>query len=181
MGTKPPATLDLRRIEHECDILPDTARSLAAAASVTLERKHGRREEDPATVRDGSSSHDVRIQRVAVTAQARDTYGDHDEATEEGAEAIAYLVASHVLDRVVFSRLPKKTGADWKMRRRSERNTDVYERLECSGIASDGESMASRLREKVDRFDKYPGPRGCAIVTHFGERPVQIVIGWQRV
>ncbi len=174
-------TLDLRSITSECEILPDLARSLASAAAVTLDSVHGPRDDDAAVLRDADLVSSARIVRVAVSQQSRDSYADPDEATEEGAEAIAYLVASRALDRVVFARLPKKTGADWKMRRRSEIRSDAYERLECSGIASPRESLATRLRDKLDRFKKFPGPRGCAIVTDFSESPVRIAIGWQPV
>ena len=169
-----PIVLDLRTLPEQCELLPSTCASMAAAASVTLERLHGGRDRDRCRVveRDGS------IVRVEVTKQTRDTYDDPEEATEEGADAIAILVARHVLDRIVFRRLPKKTGADYRMRRSSEPDQDNYERLECSGIGEGKDSAQARLKEKLAQLASYSAHRsGHAVVTRFGREPVEIVIG----
>lgn len=108
---------------------------------------------------------------------ARRTYADPQEATEKGAEAVAIVAARCLLDRVVFRRLPKATGADYLMRplAAADANTDSYARLECSGIADGQETAAGRLRDKIAQLARYPdGGAGRAIVTRFCSSPVDI-------
>jgi hypothetical protein len=83
-----------------------------------------------------------------------------------------------VLDRIVFRRLPKGTGADYLMRDPQTEGGDNYERLECSGIAEGRESTISRLTSKLEQLARFRahGP-GTAIVTNFREEPVEIRFG----
>ncbi len=177
-GSESAIILDLRSLPEATALLRDVAVSLAAAASVVLERKHGPGADDAAAIVHGESTRSAMIVRLAIGDDARRTYDDPQEATEEGAEAVAILVARRVLDRVVFARLPKGTGADYKMRAAGLLVDDTYERLECSGIGDGTEATATRLREKVDQLARPANqPPGYAIVTNFVTTPVEIAIG----
>jgi hypothetical protein len=129
-------------------------------------------------IHEGDSRHAAEIERVPVDARARDTYADPEEAAEEGAEGIAMLLARRVLNRIVFRRLPKATGADYLMREPQSHDVDGYERLECSGIGFGQESATARLRSKLEQLARYPAqPPGRAVVTHFRMAPVEIRVG----
>jgi hypothetical protein len=144
---------------------------------VVLESLRGPAERDPAAISGAVDPTPAEIMRIAIGDDARRTYADLEEATEEGAEAIAYLVASRVMGRVVFSRLPKKSGGDWKMRPRGAPPGDTYERLEVSGIGAGSEKAAARLQTKLDQLARYPGTVGYAIVTRFRSEPVEVLVG----
>ena len=173
-----PLTLDLRSLPDRCELLPSTSRSIAAAASVRLEQLHGERVDDPMALQSDDLRRTGQIIRLPIQQDARNTYDDPEEATEEGAEAIAILVARDLLDRVVFRRLPKHTGADYRMRAATAAaDGDEYERLECSGIGDGRDSASTRLREKLSQMAAHDAGRpGHAIVTRFGREPVEILV-----
>jgi hypothetical protein len=173
-----PIVLSLPDLPSEVELSRSVAEALAIAASVVLDQHQGQGDLDAATVDDGEGLKAAQIRRVGVDDRARDTYADAQEATEEGAEAIALRVAKHTLGRVVFRRLPKGTGADYLMRDPCARSADAYERLECSGIAEGTESASARLRSKLAQLARFPDhPPGRAVVTHFRTKPVDIRVG----
>jgi hypothetical protein len=162
----------------EVELSRPVSEALALAASVVLERVHGERTRDAAKVHEDEVGRSAHIQRVPIDDRARDTYADPQEATEEGAEGIAIAVARRMLDRIVFRRLPKGTGADYFMRDPRSNGGDTYERLECSGISDGQESAVTRLRSKIEQLARYPGhSSGRAVVTHFRMKPVEIRVG----
>ena len=169
--------LDLRKLSE----LPGASRrvtdDLALAASVVLERLHGERSLDPATIAQDLSSRVAVIHRVSVDARDRAWKSDPQKATEQGGEGIAVLTAYHVLARVVVRRLQTDTGADYLLRSAHVSGGDDLERLECSGIGDGKESTGHRLRTKLRQLARYPGEKGHAIVTNFGAVPVEIHIG----
>jgi hypothetical protein len=167
--------LSLPRLRAEAELSRPVAEALALAASVVLERLHGPGERDAALVHEDDASRAAEIERVPVDERDHATYGDMQEATEEGAEGIAISVAQRVLGRVVFRRLPKRTGADYLMRDPRSTEADGYERLECSGIAEGQETATSRLRSKLDQLARFPTyGSGRAVVTHFRMQPIEI-------
>jgi hypothetical protein len=170
-------TLDLTTLPDEVELSQAVSKALALAASVVLDRTHGSEKRIAANVLRGTVRLAAEIRPTMVDARARASYGDPQEATEEGAEGIGVSAALHVLDRIVFRRLPKGTGADYLMRDPSIGDGDGYERLECSGIA-DGEELATaRLRTKLGQLARYPTqPPGHAVVTSFRATPVEIHI-----
>ena len=173
-----PAVLSLPDLPAEVELSRPVSEALALAASVVLDRHHGQGDRDFATVHDGDSERAAEIQRMPVDDRARDSYADLQEATEEGAEGIAIITARRVLDRIVFRRLPKGTGADYLMRDPRAQDGDTYERLECSGIADGQESATARLRSKLEQLARFPSqPSGRAVVTHFRMKPVEIRVG----
>jgi hypothetical protein len=123
---------------------------------VVLDRVRGPRERDGATVHGDGAERAADIRRVPVDDRAHATYADAQEATEEGAEGIAIVVARRMLGHVVFRRLPKGTGADYLMRDPGADDGDAYERLECSGIADGQEAATARLRSKIEQLARFP-------------------------
>jgi len=107
--------------------------------------------------------------------------GAIDDATElesPYAEAVAFLVARRVLNRIAYARCRTRTGADYRLRRPGAADSDSYERLEVSGIGGGTEPAFSRLREKLTRLAEYAEePPGFAIVTNFRDDPVEILVG----
>lgn len=167
--------LDLTVLAQETELSAPVVQAIALAASVVLDRLHPSRAIDPARVVQGSSERLATVRRVPVDAQARDSYGDPQEATEEGVEGLAIAAARKALDRIVFRRLPKGTGADYLMRDPAANDGDAYERLECSGIAEGSESAGTRMREKLAQLAKVPNqPAGFAAVTDF--RPEVVAV-----
>jgi hypothetical protein len=168
-----PVVLGLPDLPAEVELSRQFSETLALAASVILDQFHGVKEQDSAMIHGDGSSREAEIHRVPVDDRARDTYADPQEATEEGAEGVALLVARRVLNRIVFQRLPKGTGADYKMRDPEAKDGDTYERLECSGIADGQESATARLRSKLEQLARFPGhPPGRAVVINFRKGPV---------
>jgi hypothetical protein len=172
--------LDLQRIASEVELSPVIANACALAASVVLDQLHDPRSEDPAFVSGEGRELEAVIRRVDVDDRARATCADPQESTEEGAEAVAFLTARRVLDRIVFKRLPKRTGADYLMRGPSggTEGDEEFEslRLECSGIGEGREGAAERLRKKIQQLSRYPDELpGYAVVTDFKPEPVEIL------
>ncbi len=173
-----PIVLDLRTLPEHCELLRSVAEALAAAATVVLERLQGPGERDLALVRNAEVQREGVVVRTAIDDAARATYDDPQEATEEGAEAVAILVAKRLLDRVVYRRLPKETGADYMMRDPRFDGRDHVERLECSGIGDGRDATARRLEQKIEQLGRYPDePPGQAIVTNFRTTPIEILVG----
>lgn len=170
--------LDLGTVAEHCRLLPDTCRSLAAAATVTLERVHGVRTQDACRIEEGDTHRGGVLLRTEISDDARATYDSPAEATEEGAEAVAILVARRVLDRVVVRRLDTYSGADYVIRDPANPDLEQYERLECSGIAKGRESTISRLQSKIAQLAAVTDrPPGYAVVTNFRTSPLEIAVG----
>ena len=170
--------LDLASIVDATVVTPPYAETRALAASVLLERNHGQRHPDPFALHHDDHPRPGEIHRCPVDQRARDTYDEHIQLTEEAAEAVAFLVARRVLDRIVYGRLKTRTGADYRLGVPDRDMRDGYERLEVSGIGTGTEKATKRLQEKLEQLGKYPHePSGYAIVTNFRDDPIEILIG----
>lgn len=174
MEQKAKLVLDLGRLVDDADLDPSYVKTRATAASVALRWFHGERADDPCVV-ESSARVDGRILRSALSDRAEQTFRDRQQATEYGAEAIAVSVVRHLLGWVVSERMPKRTGADYRIRPAGAPEDDQYERLECSGIGDGADTVGARLREKVQQLASEPHlPRGYAVVTRFRATPVEI-------
>ena len=169
--------LDLTSIVDACDVTPPYAETRAIAASVLLERNHGPRAADPVDLHHDDRTRRAELRRCPVDARDHDTYDEPIQVTEEAAEAVAFLVARHVLGRVVYRRLRTRTGADYALRRPDDPDRDGFERLEISGIGAGAESTAHRLRDKITQLARFPDePPGYAIVANFRDDPIEVMI-----
>ncbi|WP_428261611.1 hypothetical protein [Haliangium sp.] len=100
--------------------------------------------------------------------QVRRTYADPQEATEEGATAVAIAVLIDVTDYVVVSRSIKGTGFDYWL---GHEAGNFAARMEVSGVRRGAESVVDgRLREKLRQMmpSDHRGLPGYAIVVEFG-------------
>ena len=174
--------LDLRQLPSDSELSRPVAEALAIAASVVLDRVHGQQDGYPAEIHGDENMRAALLRCVPIGDAERATYGDSQEATEEGGEGVAIAVARRALGRIVFRRLPKGTGADYLMRDPASASDDSYERLECSAIADGQESPSARLGKKLDQLARFPAhPPGKAVVTSFRERPVEVRYGsWSK-
>src|ERR1700722_15272544 len=126
-----PIALSLRDLPAEVELSRPFCETLALAASVMLDHHHGAADRDAAVIHHEDSRRAAEIERILVDDRGRDTYAARQEATEEGAEAIALILARRLLGRIPFQRPPKATGSDYMMRNpQSKAGEDGYERLE---------------------------------------------------
>ena len=146
-------------------ITPNFGKALAEAAGVCLESQ-GHSQLTLLTIR----GHIVSEQQMAwpqVTAQARRTWGDSEEATEYGATGVAVLMARNELGYLVIERSSKGTGVDyWLGDDASGLSLERKARLEISGIRSGSSNdVRARVRQKLQQ--KLPSD---------GSLPVYVVV-----
>ena len=179
-------------------ITAEKGAELAQAGAVCLEER-GHAQGVMLTVR-GSVSNSYRLDWTSVTPQARRTWADDDEATEDGAACIAALVANREIGQAVVVRAARRrqrhqpTGFDYWLGDDNIANTSEAERvatdslatflddgglvvrtrLEVSGIRNDNDSVIrTRVRRKLRQMDRSDtlGLPAYAIVVEFG-RPL---------
>ena len=179
-------------------ITAEKGAELAQAAAVCLEER-GHTQGTTLTVR-GSISNSYGLAWPPVTPQARRTWADDDEATEDGAACIAALLANREIGQTVVIRAAKRrqehqpTGFDYwlgddniaSMSDSERAATDslatflddnglvVRIRLEVSGIRNDNDAaIRARIGRKLRQMDRSDtlGLPAYAIVVEFG-RPL---------
>ncbi len=152
--------LDLN--ELDTDDIPGVGRErgvdLAKAGAVCLESQ-GHIQGVRLTVRgvfDGSYT----LTWPQVTAQDRRTWGDPDEATEDGAAGIATLLAIREIGYTVILRSHKRTGIDYWLGNDDQSNVTAVERtltadlqalLEDDDLVVKGRMEVSGIRQGNDR------------------------------
>ena len=163
--------LDLN--ELDTDNIPGISRAkgneLAEAGAVCLESQ-GHTRGAYLTVRNGANN-SYRLDWPPVTDQARRTWNDDDEATEDGAAGIAVLLASRKIGYAVVLRSRKGTGFDYWL---GEDVLDFKARMEVSGIRNGNDSQVrARVQEKLRQMNRSNalGLPAYAIVVEFG-RPL---------
>ena len=84
---------------------------------------------------------------------------DHQEATEEGAEGLAILLAHRNLGYEVTLRSRKRTGYDYQMRKLGAQGEEISARFEVSGILNPppGE-MNRRTNRKIKQVKAHEQP-----------------------
>lgn len=167
--------LDLN--ELDTDNIPGISRAkgneLAEAGAVCLESQ-GHTRGARLTVRNGANN-SYRLDWPPVTDQARRTWNDEEEATEDGAVGIAVLLASREIGYTVVSRSRKGTGFDYLLGEElGEGVLDSKARMEVSGIRNGNDSQVrARVQEKLRQMNRSNalGLPAYAIVVEFG-RPL---------
>lgn len=163
--------LDLN--ELDTDDIPGISRAkgneLAEAGAVCLESQ-GHTSGTCLTVRNGANN-SYQLDWPPVTDQARRTWNDDEEATEDGAAGIAVLLASQEIGYTVIMRSRKDTGFDYWL---GDDVLDFRARMEVSGIrnGNDGQ-VRTRVKQKLRQMDRSNalGLPAYAIVVEFG-RPL---------
>lgn len=124
----------------------------AEAASVCLS-ENGHEGECQFKVRDlDSLEHRIAASLIPVTQQMRQAHADLQEATEHGAEAIAFVLSLTFTPYTIVGRSRKGTGFDYWL---GVRPLDFAARLEISGILrGTRRDIEARIREKRRQIAK---------------------------
>ncbi len=158
--------IDLRALQHVCDLTANTTNFWSDAAAVMLHKFHS--VPPPPTALAVVHDDERSTMQLTWTPPMPQTQGDHaneKDATEHGAYAVAIAAAHHRGYRV-RRRTHQGSGADLLMVRHGEPQND-FVKLEVSGIARDG-SVATRLKEKIDEVRGGDLRRpGVAVVVRF--------------
>jgi hypothetical protein len=108
-----PHEIVLMNLEEGCPALtPDRGRSLAEAAAVCLESA-GHELQAEMIVVAGNDPSVFTILRPNVTQQMRLCYNDPEEATEQGACAVAILIVRRLTGLTIVEQSRKGTGFDY--------------------------------------------------------------------
>ena len=150
--------------------------ALAEAAAICLE--HQRHKPGTSLTVSGMTATRRRLVWPAVTQQMRMTHNDLQEATEDGACAIAISLARELTGLNVIERSRKGTGFDYWLGNDAGTLFQNKSRLEVSGILNgDKMTIARRLRQKLvqtKRSDDLNLPAFVCVVE-FGTPQAQLV------
>ncbi len=154
---------------------PEVGSSLAQAGAVCLESQSHVPGVDLAVTGRIVGTHPLHWE--PPDDQARLSWGNEIDATEDGAAGIALLLARRLMNLVVMSRSRHGTGFDyWLGGDTAEPPIQGAVRLEVSGVRSGPSAVvARRLKQKLDQMQRGdPTFAGYAIVIEFG-RPTTAV------
>lgn len=145
--------------------------SCAHAASVCLEHERHITGQTQLKI-DGSRDVIYDLTWNPVTDQILRSWLDLQEATEWGASGIAALLIEDIFSYQILQRSWKGTGFDYWIGNSNE-NEPMFQnkvRLEVTGILHGTErDISTRLKEKQDRFTKYPNDLpSMVVVVEFG-------------
>lgn len=151
---------------------PEVGNSLAQAGAVCLESESHAPGVDLAVTGTVAGTHPLHWE--TPDDQARRSWINEIDATENGAAGVAILLARRLLDLVVISRARHGTGFDyWLGGDAAEPPMEGSVRLEVSGVRTGSSSdVARRVRQKLDQMRRGDATvPGYAIVVEFG-RPM---------
>jgi hypothetical protein len=161
--------LDLADLEfgQHHNLTPAMGVNLSHAASVCLEDQS-----HPIEVKakgKGAYTKNYTIRRNIVTDQIKRSWGDLQEATEEGACGIAVLQVSKESKYEVIERSRKKTGIDYWLGDKESFLFQRKARLEVSGSINGDENVIKlRLKEKIEQSKQSDNTRLPAIIVIVG-------------
>lgn len=170
--------LDLAHVA-ECmpGLLPEYAVALAYAAAVCLEEEGHAVGVQLAVSEEGDPQRRFTLSWPAATDPARRTWADADEATEQGACAVAAVLVKAMADLLVVHRSRRGTGFDYWVGSPGQLEPLFQQkaRLEVSGIrhALDDAHVRARERQKVGQVlgmetaEFRPIPR-IVVIVDFG-------------
>jgi hypothetical protein len=172
------STLKLERLSkgYPCISKPSGAR-LAAAAAICLEdRNH---ENGVLIGVEGHCENTFSVHWQETTDQIRREWADPQEATENGAVAIAILLVDKITDYHVVERAYKTTGIDYWLGRKDDFLLQNAARLEASGIREGNrKQIASRVKSKLRQSEQSEktGLPIVVIVVEFGSPTAVLVL-----
>lgn len=159
-------------------LTPATGQSLVEAASVCLANRHHKSGKTLKVF--GTQNTEFRLEWPKVTKQMERTHNDLQDATEDGACAIAISLSRELKGLTVILRSWKGPGFDYWLGKDSGGMFQNKTRLEVSGILKGEESnIQSRIKEKIEQTKKSDSTGFGAIVcvvefgtpqAHFVER-----------
>lgn len=120
------------------------------------------------------------LTRAEVDDQARNSRGDAERATEDGACGLAFLLVSRLTNLEVLRQSRKGTGFDYALVPRDSFLFRDCVRLEVTGIRQDdsGKEIKRRVQQRRERFEKFGDqgiPAALIVVVEFGRPVVHIV------
>lgn len=146
---------------------PAIGESCAHAAGVCLEYGNHKSGETSMNV-DGSKTKTYTLGWEAVSDQMRRSWSDLQDATEWGASGVAALLVEDIYGYQILQRSWKGTGFDYWVGY-SDNSGVMFQnkaRLEVTGILNGTEGdISTRLKEKQDRFAKYPNDLPSVVVA----------------
>jgi hypothetical protein len=148
----------------------------ADAAAVCLE--HNGHEQHVKLAIAGTEDREFRLVWSATTQQIRKTHADLQDATEEGAYAVAIAVSCELTGLTVIERAVKGTHFDYWLGKDAESPFQDKSRLEISGILKGTEpEIRARIRNKVVQTQKSDSMKITAYVcvVEFGRPQVFFV------
>lgn len=149
---------------------PEVGGSLAQAAAVCMESQ--RHEPGVALLLTGRITGSHPVHWKPPDEQARRTWHNDKDATENGAAGVALLVARRLLNYVTTRRARHGTGFDYWLGRDVDENP-IHDavRLEVSGIRKGSSAdIKRRLRQKLTQMQRdNPSTSGYAIVVEFAK------------
>ena len=173
MPRKPSDALVLASIaKAHPGLTPEKAAALVQAATVCLNKNGHRSGVALKVVASPPCTHALEFD--SPTAQAKRANADLQEATEDGAMAVAIAVVTRVTKHRAVLRSWKKTGVDWWLGPKA----GVFEaRLEVSGILNDPSEVSRRVKQKLKQMTPTDagGLPGYAAVIEFGT-PQAVVV-----
>lgn len=181
MGKKKPKSkiLDLRVLASPPGLPALTVHaggSLAEAAAVCLE--HNGHDQGVHLKLSGKRKREFRLQWEAASVQTMRTHNDPQDATEDGACAVAIVVVMEVTGLTVIERAFKGGGFDYWLGESAESLFQNKSRLEVSGILKgDDSEVRSRVRKKSVQTEKSDSLKIPAFVcvVEFGRPQVSFV------
>jgi hypothetical protein len=170
------AQLPLDNLEHRhWGLLPSTATSYLDAARVCLDRHHV-----PPTdfrIADDGQISQVILNWLAVDERTQNAWANLEDATRDGAYAIALAAVEFSRDWVAVRRAETRTGADYYVMPIGADLDDLERcyRLEISGTHLGEIEVRKRLRQKIAQTLKGNSPLpAIAAVVGFKEKLVII-------
>ncbi len=171
-----PEELDLATLRRGLPgVSPARGRAFAEAAAISLHRQGHKSGVELLLA--GVLKKSFALQYPRITRQIDKSWADQDEATEDGACAMAFVLTMRVTDFTVIERSAKGTGIDYWLGYVSELPFQRAARLEVSGIAKGDESaIARRVQQKKEQSRKSAGSlKAYVCVTEFGTPTSRLV------
>jgi hypothetical protein len=168
--------LPIHNLDHRHPgLLPSTAANYLDAARVCLDRHHT--PPTDFTLTDNQKASQAQIHWTPTNERDRNAWANLDDATRDGAYALALAAIEQLREFVAIRRAEGRTGADYYIMPigSDPEDLETWYRLEISGTHLGPSEINRRLREKLAqaRFGNSPLPAIAAVVG-FKERKIII-------
>lgn len=168
-------TLDLTELESGLhhNLTPAMGANLSHAAAVALEDQgHGI---DVDAQGKGAYKKKYVLHRALVTDEIKRTWGDLQDATEEGACAVAIVQVSKESKYKVIERSRKGTGIDYWLGNKTSFLFQRKARLEVSGTRLHEDELNKRLKVKIEQSKQSDSTMLPAIIVIVGfQQPMML-------
>ena len=126
---------------------------------------------------DGSYWCQLWLRWTALSQGSQHTFADLEEAAEQGAYGVAFMVILALTRHNVVERSAKGTGFDFWLGERGDLGFQKCARLEVSGILSDVSRISSRTAQKVEQIRRSDDSKlpAYVVIVEFS-RPMSRVI-----